>query len=45
VVRQAASPLDDQHFAIVVTFQGERIARADSYLDPKEALKAAGLSE
>ena len=46
-VRGKASgvPLDDQHFAIVVTFQGERIARADSYLDPKEAPKAAGLSE
>ena len=46
-VRGKASgvPLDDQRFAIVFTFQGERIARADSYLSPAEALEAAGLSE
>src|SRR5688572_8033611 len=46
-VRGKASgvPLDDQRFAIVFTFQGELIARADSYLSPAEALEAAGLSE
>ena len=38
-------PLDDQRFAIVFTFQGKRIARADSYLTRAEALEAAGLSE
>jgi hypothetical protein len=46
-VRGKASgvPLDDQRFAIVFIFQGERIARADSYFSPAEALKAAGPSE
>ena len=46
-VRGKASgvPLDDQRFAIVFTFQGERIVCADSYLDPKQALEAAGLRE
>ena len=35
----------DQPFGIVLTFQGERIARADSYFDRVDALEAAGLSE
>ena len=34
-----------QRFAVVFTFQGKRIARADSYLSRAEALEAAGLSE
>lgn len=43
--RTSGVPLDDQRFAIVFTFQGERIVRADSYFSPAEALEAAGLSE
>jgi ketosteroid isomerase-like protein len=35
----------DQRFGIILTFQDERIARADSYFSPAEALEAAGLSE
>jgi ketosteroid isomerase-like protein len=46
-VRGKASgvPLDDQPFAIVITFEGERIARADGYWSRADALEAAGLSE
>jgi ketosteroid isomerase-like protein len=44
VARQAEFP-STTSFAIVFTFQGELIARADSYLSPAEALEAAGLSE
>ena len=43
--RGSGVPLDDQRFAIVFTFQGKRIAGADSYLSRAEALEAAGLEE
>jgi uncharacterized protein len=35
----------DQRNGLVITFEGERIVRMDSYFDPAEALEAAGLRE
>jgi ketosteroid isomerase-like protein len=35
----------DQRIGMVVSLRGERIARADSYFSPAEALEAAGIQE
>lgn len=35
----------NQHFGLVLDFQGKQIARMDSYFTPAEAIEAAGLDE